>query len=344
MEAFENQGPLMTDSFANMILQKGFAPLVVMVRMCVTTNQWESVGLVIAPTISMPEQTADDIERYANSSTPEHQTSTQVSSLSALPPYLFLIALNQALGAFTTMSLSRATRSFVRVPVFALSTFAAQSSAPRSCLQCLRSFSTANPHWQSSKRLLQTFSVHNSSNLHPEPPPRNWGVSDTSIAGTNTDLDTSILSPTPQEQPNPHVEQEQVKYSVSGDEAQKSQPAPATKSHRLRRYNFGPRKATIKLSPSAVSHLRELLNQPEPKLIRIGTKAKGCSGLAYHLEYVDKPSVLDEQVEQDGVKVLIDNKALLNIIGSEMDWLEDKLNERFVFKNPNISEYRFCVH
>jgi hypothetical protein len=53
---------------------------------------------------------------------------------------------------------------------------------------------------------------------------------------------------------------------------------------------------------------------------------------------VDKPSKLDEQVEQDGVKVLIDNKALLNIIGSEMDWLEDKLNERFIFRNPNISE------
>lgn len=48
--------------------------------------------------------------------------------------------------------------------------------------------------------------------------------------------------------------------------------------------------------------------------------------------------MLDEQVEQDGVKVLIDNKALLNIIGSEMDWLEDKLNQRFIFKNPNISE------
>lgn len=61
--------------------------------------------------------------------------------------------------------------------------------------------------------------------------------------------------------------------------------------------------------------------------------------MAYDLQYVDKPSKLDEQVEQDGVKVLIDNKALLNIIGSEMDWLEDKLNERFVFKNPNISKF-----
>lgn len=131
-------------------------------------------------------------------------------------------------------------------------------------------------------------------------------------------------------------QQEQPSKSVPEGEAQKPQPAPS-KSLRPRRYNFGPRKATIKLSKSAVAHLRELLELPEPKLIRIGTKAKGCSGLAYHLEYVDKPSMLDEQVEQDGVKVLIDNKALLNIIGSEMDWLEDKLNERFIFKNPNIS-------
>jgi iron-sulfur cluster assembly accessory protein len=128
--------------------------------------------------------------------------------------------------------------------------------------------------------------------------------------------------------------------SIPEGVAQKSQPTPS-KSLRARKYNFGKRKAVMKLSQSAVSHLRELLEQPEPKLIRIGTKAKGCSGLAYHLEYVDKPSPLDEQVEQDGVRVLIDNKALLNIIGSEMDWLEDKLNQRFVFKNPNISESAF---
>jgi iron-sulfur cluster assembly protein len=141
-------------------------------------------------------------------------------------------------------------------------------------------------------------------------------------------------SPEQQGQPSQKI---QHSMSLPEVEAQKSQPVP-NKPLRPRRYNFGPRKATIKLSPSAVQHLRDLLNQPQPKLIRIGTKAKGCSGLAYHLEYVDKPSMLDEQVEQDGVKVLIDNKALLNIIGSEMDWLSDKLNERFIFRNPNISK------
>jgi len=101
---------------------------------------------------------------------------------------------------------------------------------------------------------------------------------------------------------------------------------------------FKPRKAAMTLTPAAVEHLRELLDSPEPKLIRIGVKNKGCSGSAYNLEYVDKPGKFDEQVEQDGVKVLIDSKALLKVIGSEMDWVEDKLSARFTFKNPNISE------
>jgi len=181
---------------------------------------------------------------------------------------------------------------------------------------------------------MQTATAYTPHSLYPSPPPpRNVGVPDTSIAGETTEAKTSASSQSIEQT----SQKEQPLVSIPEGEAQKSQPAPS-KPLRPRRYNFGPRKATIKLSPSAVQHLRDLLDQPEPKLIRIGTLAKGCSGLAYHLEYVDKPSMLDEQVEQDGVKVLIDNKALLNIIGSEMDWLSDKLNERFIFKNPNISK------
>ncbi|KAG6009802.1 hypothetical protein E4U21_001232 [Claviceps maximensis] len=102
------------------------------------------------------------------------------------------------------------------------------------------------------------------------------------------------------------------------------------------------RKAAMRLTPAAVEQLREMLDQPEPKLIKIGVRNRGCSGLAYHLEYVEKPGPFDEMVEQDGVKVLIDSKALFSIIGSEMDWTEDKLNQRFVFKNPNIKEQCGC--
>lgn len=98
----------------------------------------------------------------------------------------------------------------------------------------------------------------------------------------------------------------------------------------------------MKLTPEAIVQLRKLLSQPDPKLIRVGVKNRGCSGLAYHLEYVEKPGTFDEVVEQDGVKVLIDSKALFSIIGSEMDWQEDKLSRRFIFKNPNIKESCGC--
>ncbi|KAH6848080.1 hypothetical protein B0I37DRAFT_415756 [Chaetomium sp. MPI-CAGE-AT-0009] len=88
------------------------------------------------------------------------------------------------------------------------------------------------------------------------------------------------------------------------------------------------RKAAINLTPAAIAHLRALLDQPDPKLIKVGVRNRGCSGLAYHLEYVDRPGAFDEAVEQDGVQVLIDSKALFSILGSEMDWVEDKLSQR----------------
>ncbi|RPB24008.1 hypothetical protein L211DRAFT_761598, partial [Terfezia boudieri ATCC MYA-4762] len=103
-----------------------------------------------------------------------------------------------------------------------------------------------------------------------------------------------------------------------------------------------PRKAAMTLTPSAVSQLRTLLDSPGPKLIRVGVKNRGCSGLAYNLEYVETPGKFDEEVVQDGVRVLIDSKALFSIIGSEMDWVEDKLSARFVFNNPNIKEQCGC--
>ena len=242
------------------------------------------------------------------------------------------------------MSLPRSAGALASSPAPILSRFAASTCTLRRCPQCFRTFASSQSYRQSSKRQLQTASAYHPSSLNPEILPRNFGVPDSSIAGAAPEANHSIpprlASKQTAQQTAQHTAQHQrPSISIPEGDAQQSQPTTSSgKPLRPRRYKFGPRKATIKLSPSAVSHLRDLLNQPEPKLIRIGTRAKGCSGLAYHLEYVDMPSALDEQVEQDGVKVLIDNKALLNIIGSEMDWLEDKLNERFVFKNPNISK------
>lgn len=76
---------------------------------------------------------------------------------------------------------------------------------------------------------------------------------------------------------------------------------------------------------SAVERLRELASGGGPSLLKIGVRAKGCAGMAYHLEYVDQAARFDDVVEQDGVRVIIDSRALMSIIGSEMDWVEDKL-------------------
>ncbi|KAL5518517.1 ISA1 [Sanghuangporus vaninii] len=102
------------------------------------------------------------------------------------------------------------------------------------------------------------------------------------------------------------------------------------------------RKAALTVTPAAVSRLRALLMGPHPQLIRIGVRNKGCAGMSYHLEYVDKPGPFDEIVEQDGVRVLIDSKALFSIIGSEMDWVEDRLSAKFAFKNPNVKDACGC--
>lgn len=101
-------------------------------------------------------------------------------------------------------------------------------------------------------------------------------------------------------------------------------------------------KAALTITPIAVDRLRSLLHGPTPQLIRVGVRNKGCAGLSYHLEYVEEPGKFDEVVEQDGVRVIIDSKALFSIIGSEMDWKEDALSSKFVFKNPNIVDACGC--
>jgi iron-sulfur cluster assembly accessory protein len=78
-------------------------------------------------------------------------------------------------------------------------------------------------------------------------------------------------------------------------------------------------------TPAAAARLRALLAGPEPKLIRIGVKNKGCAGLTYHLDYVTAPGKFDEVVAHEDVRVVIDSKALFSIVGSEMDWVEDAL-------------------
>ncbi|KAF2839499.1 hypothetical protein M501DRAFT_932862 [Patellaria atrata CBS 101060] len=233
--------------------------------------------------------------------------------------------------------------------------FASIPPRPRICPQCLRAFSSFRPIRQSSKRQLQTATFQHASPQFPPQPPRNIGIPDSSIAGVVPELEnrTTKLAAQQEYYKEPSKTEDLSRISLTVQEAQNPKPVSSTSTSeptssqdvsakpqgsKLRR----PRKAVIKLSEQAVTKLRELLDQPEPKLIRVGVKNRGCSGLSYHLEYVDKPGKFDEIVEQDGVKVMVESKALFSIIGSEMDWVEDKLSARFVFNNPNIKEQCGC--
>ena len=93
----------------------------------------------------------------------------------------------------------------------------------------------------------------------------------------------------------------------------------------------------ITLTENAAERVRTLLaKSPEPALgLRIAISTKGCSGLSYSVEYAKEKGKFDDVVEDKGVTVFVDPKATMFILGTEMDYVEDKLQSGFVFRNPN---------
>lgn len=93
----------------------------------------------------------------------------------------------------------------------------------------------------------------------------------------------------------------------------------------------------ITVSQAALDQVRKLLQKREkPSVgIRVGLKTKGCNGLAYSIEYADEKRTTEECVEIDDVTILIDPKAVMFLIGTEMDFVSDKFQSGFVFNNPN---------
>ena len=93
----------------------------------------------------------------------------------------------------------------------------------------------------------------------------------------------------------------------------------------------------MRLTDAAAERVKALLaSRDKPSAgVRIGVRSKGCSGLSYTLEFADEKGPFDEVMEDKGVTILIDPKATLFIIGTEMDYVEEKLKSGFVFTNPN---------
>ena len=93
----------------------------------------------------------------------------------------------------------------------------------------------------------------------------------------------------------------------------------------------------ITITPTAATRIRALLDsRGKPSVgIRIGVRTKGCSGLAYTLEFADSIEPVDEKVLYEDLTVLIDPKALLFIVGTHMDYVEEDMQSGFVFRNPN---------
>jgi iron-sulfur cluster assembly protein len=96
-------------------------------------------------------------------------------------------------------------------------------------------------------------------------------------------------------------------------------------------------RSPIHITDAALERIHVLLDKRgKPSLgIRIGIRTKGCSGLSYTIEYADTRVTGEECVEKNGVLVMIDPKALLFVLGTEMDFVEDRMQSGFVFKNPN---------
>uniref|UniRef100_A0A0N5BFA2 Iron-sulfur cluster assembly 1 homolog, mitochondrial n=1 Tax=Strongyloides papillosus TaxID=174720 RepID=A0A0N5BFA2_STREA len=104
-----------------------------------------------------------------------------------------------------------------------------------------------------------------------------------------------------------------------------------------------PTKAALILTDEAVNRIKEIMSkEPGSEALKIGVKQRGCNGLTYTLEYASKKGKFDEEVVQDGIKIWIDAKAQLTLLGSEMDYISNRLTSEFVFRNPNVKNTCGC--
>src|ERR1700739_2026701 len=107
-------------------------------------------------------------------------------------------------------------------------------------------------------------------------------------------------------------------------------PTPVTKPKR-------PRPQVMRLTVAAAQRVQELTKRADSEIVglRVGVKNGGCAGQSYTVEYAHEVRPTDEVVENKGVKILVDPKAVLFLLGTEMDYKTDRMQAQFIFNNPN---------
>ena len=105
-----------------------------------------------------------------------------------------------------------------------------------------------------------------------------------------------------------------------------------------------PRPKAVTLTDAAAERVREIMANAEKDYVglRVGVKNGGCAGQEYTFAYAEQIEPLDEVVEDKGVTILIEPKAVLFLIGSEIDYETTKLASKFVFRNPNETDACGC--
>jgi iron-sulfur cluster assembly protein len=123
-----------------------------------------------------------------------------------------------------------------------------------------------------------------------------------------------------------------------------ARPDPAQEEERTRMANPRPRPQAIRLTDAAAERIKYVMaNSVEPVVgVRVGVKNGGCAGMSYTMEYAESAGPHDEVVEDKGVRLLIDPKAVMFLLGAEMDFKVDKLSSGFVFNNPNQTSACGC--
>jgi iron-sulfur cluster assembly protein len=108
--------------------------------------------------------------------------------------------------------------------------------------------------------------------------------------------------------------------------------------------NPRPKLQVLTLTDAAAARIRALMaasDRPDSGL-RLGVRKGGCAGMEYTMDFVDAPGRFDEVIEDKGARVLVDAAAVMFLLGSEMDYVTDKLSSRFTFRNPNETSACGC--